>query len=234
MIGGPGAKEAWGFAWGCAKKDFAGVILPPAVAFALAMVINVGLNLGVGLVVRGGLALKAGVSGALLGGAVVQAVLALPSAAVSAFFLAGIMRFASRLVRGEKPGFGAVFSGGQVFVPALVACLITLGLPAALAAFLRLAPFGGGALAILVVFAGGVLSTFALASVDRGHDGVQAVQEAFAQVSAGLGTAALLTLFGGLGVLACCVGVFVTMPLMFISVAFVYARRAGEPVAPAA
>jgi hypothetical protein len=228
---GPGAGEAWSYAWARAKQDFAGVILPPAVALALAGAINIGLNLGIGLMVGGGLAVKSGVAGAVLGGAVVQAVLALPSAAVAAFFLAGIMRFATRLVRGEKPGFAEVFSGGQILVPALVAGLITLGLPTAFSAFLRLAPIGGAALGILVAFAGAVLSSFALASVVRGRDGIQAVQDAFAQVSAGIGTAVLLPLFGGLGVLACCVGAFVTMPLMFVSIAYVCARRAGEPVA---
>jgi hypothetical protein len=34
--------------------------------------------------------------------------------------------------------------------------------------------------------------------------------------------------FGGLGVLACCIGMFVTLSLMFIAVAYVYhARRRG-------
>jgi hypothetical protein len=166
----PSATQAFGYAWGLAKQDFAGVVLPPAVAFLLSMVINIGLNLlmvpvKVALGVKVGVAagVKAGVATGLVMGAIIDALIAVPAIAAGAFFTGGIYLFASRLVRGQKPGFGEVFGGMQVFGPALVAMLGTVGLPAILRPLLGLVPFVGTGLGTLLIFAGGFSYSWAVA-----------------------------------------------------------------------
>jgi uncharacterized membrane protein len=229
----PSATQAFGYAWGLAKQDFAGVVLPPAVAFLLSMVINIGLNLlmvpvKVALGVKVGVAagVKAGVATGLVMGAIIDALIAVPAIAAGAFFTGGIYLFASRLVRGQKPGFGEVFGGMQVFGPALVAMLGTVGLPAILRPLLGLVPFVGTGLGTLLIFAGGFSYWWAVAvAVEQRLSDTRAVTEGWAEAFRAPVTSLLLMLFGGLGVLACCIGMFVTIPLLWIAVAHVYHAR---------
>jgi len=69
------------------------------------------------------------------------------------------------------------------------------------------------------------------ATIDRNLGPAEAVTAGWAEAFKAPGTSLLIMLFGGLGVLACCVGMFVTMPLMYIAVAYVYHTRKGDAVA---
>jgi hypothetical protein len=209
------------------------VVLPPALALFLTVCSSLAVNLSVLLVVTGGAALRSGLGAATLASAVAQAVLAIPGSAVSAFFLGGAMHFFRRIVLGEKPVFADVFAGARFFGPAFVVSLATVGAASALGALLRLAPIGGGLVAFLLTLAGGTLWPWAMAAVVRGRPGMAALQEAVTLVSASPGSALALLLLGGLGVFACCLGMFVTMPIAFLAVSYAYARGAGEPLAPA-
>jgi hypothetical protein len=229
-MAGPGAREAFAHAWALARKDFVGTLLPPAFALLVAGSLNVGLSMLAGLVTGGAMLAGSGVGAAAAGATLAQAAMALPTSAVAAFFLAGIARFAARVARGEKPAFADVFSGAPLFVPAFVVTLVTMGVPGALSTLARLVPFAG-VVAFAVVVLGGVVSTWALIAVERGLPAGAALADGWANVTAAPGQALLLMLFGGLGVLACCVGMFVTLPLLFVAVAYARRCRAGEPVA---
>ncbi len=163
----PGATQAFGYAWALAKRDFAGAILPLAVGFLLVMLINIGMNLLL-LPVKAALGIKAGLATAIGVGALMDMAVAVPATAVTAFFGAGFYRFASALVRGQKPAFGAIFSGGPVFGIALAATLGTVGVPSILLPLLRLVPVVGTLAGLLCVFAGGMACPWAVALAPQG------------------------------------------------------------------
>ncbi len=240
---GPSATEAFGRAWALAKRDFASVILPLAVGYLLTFAINIGMNLalvpvkialGVATGVKAGVAtgVATGVTTGLGIAALLDAAVAIPATVVAGFFAAGFFRFSSRLVRGQKPAFGDVFSGASYLVPALIASFATLGIPLMVMPLLRLLPFVGHAAGFLLVMAGGMAWPWAIAvAVDRGMGGAELVTAGWAEATRALGTSLLLMLFGGLGVLACCLGMFVTLPLMWIAIAYVYHSRKGDAAA---
>ena len=77
----------------------------------------------------------------------------LVSATAQAYILGGIVQFALRVARGDRPDFGVVFSGGRFFVPLLGATLlyslgVALGFAFCIVPGLFLAGLLGGILGI--------------------------------------------------------------------------------------
>src|SRR6185369_13741010 len=161
------ATEAISFGWNAVTKDFAGVALPLAVAGFVST-----LPSGVISGIRGGIVGALTASGsvdstALMlingGGSLISYLI---SIIVQAYMLGGIVHFALRVARGEKPEFGVVFSGGRFFAPMLGATLLyTLGITVGFMACL---------VPGLFLFAGWI--AYSAFVVDKGLGGVEALK----------------------------------------------------------
>jgi uncharacterized membrane protein YgcG len=150
---------------------------------------------------------------------------------ISAFFMIGMYRISLAAARGQAPQFATLFSGGSRFLPFFGMTL------------LMYIAIGFGLLFLVVpgvilgcgLWAGG----FYIADSDLGvMDSLRASWEAMkGQKGAYFLFALVIGLLQIAGVLACCVGVFVTVPLYFIAQAIVFLRisgRGGEIAAPMA
>jgi hypothetical protein len=205
-------------------KDFAGVAVPLAVAAfvsSLPGAILAGVRGGiVGALTASGstdptaLAVINGVGGLL--NSVVSVV-------VQAYVLGGVVQFALRVARGEKPEFGVVFSGGRFFAPMAGATLLySLGV-------------GLGFLACIVpclfLLAGWI--AYSAFIVDKGLgavDSLKASWQATTPYRTNIIIYVLLSILVGLaGVLACCVGaLLVSFPVLMIGNAYLYLKLIGE------
>ena len=145
------------------------------------------------------------------------------SIVVQAFILGGVVQFALRVARGEKPDFGVVFSGGRFFAPMLGATLLsTLGIT-----------FGFMACIVpgLFLFAGWI--AYSAFIVDKGLGGVEALKaswQATAPFRTNIIIYILLSMLVGLaGALACCIGaLLVSFPVLMIGNAYLYLKLIGE------
>jgi uncharacterized membrane protein len=142
---------------------------------------------------------------------------------VQAYMLGGIVQFALRVARGEKPEFGVVFSGGRFFAPMLGATLLyTLGITVGFMACI---------VPGLFLFAGWI--AYSAFVVDKGLGGVEALKaswQATTPYRTNIIVYALLSMLVGLvGVLACCIGaLLVSFPVLMIGNAYVYLKLIGE------
>jgi hypothetical protein len=224
--GGSGleATEAISFGWNAVTKDFAGVALPLAVAGVVST-----LPSGVISGIRGGVVGALTASGsvdptALMlingGGSLISYLI---SIIVQAYMLGGIVQFALRVARGEKPEFGVVFSGGRFFAPMLGATLLyTLGITVGFMACI---------VPGLFLFAGWI--AYSAFVVDKGLGGVEALKASWQATTphrTNIIVYALLSmLVGVVGVLACCIGaLLVSFPVLMIGNAYVYLKLIGE------
>jgi hypothetical protein len=206
------------------SKDFAGIALPIAVAWFVA-----GLPSGVINGIRAGIA--GGLSGtssadpmtlALLnaGGAVISSFV---SIIVQAFILGGIVQFALRVARGEKPEFGVVFSGGRYFAPMLGASILYyLGLTV-----------GFMACIVPALFLAACFIAYSAFVVDKNLGAVDALKASWQATTphrTNIIIYILLTILVYLaGTLACCVGaLLVSLPVVSIGNAYIYLKLIGE------
>jgi hypothetical protein len=145
----------------------------------------------------------------------------------------GMLRMAFKQIRGQTPAVGDVFDIGDVLVPAIVAWLIT-----------SIAIGIGTALCVIpgLIAAGLLLFTSPLVA-DRRLDGVQAATLSFETLKGELVMASVfalaLALVAVVGVLACGVGLLVTLPLVTLAIALTYRNYfpdtgAVSPYAPTA
>lgn len=142
--------------------------------------------------------------------------------------LVGYLRMIARAERGETVQITDVFRGFDDFVPAFVAGLISL-LVLSVGFMLCFIP------GLLVM----ALPTVALFIVAQGErDGVAAFNRAWKVVTQNLGSAfwcaLVLGIVGGVGSLACGVGVFLTVPLAVIGSYYMASQLVGDVPAPIA
>jgi len=206
------------------SKDFAGVALPLAVACFVSSLPS-GVISGI----------RAGAGGALAAsGSADPTVLALinlggsgisylVSIIAQAYMLGGIVQFALRVARGEKPEFGVVFSGGRFFAPMLGATFL----------YTLCITFGFAACIVpgLFLYAGWI--AYSAFIVDKGLgaiDSLKASWQATAPHRTTIIVYGLLSLVVAMvGVLACCVGLLlVSFPVLMIGNAYVYLKLIGE------
>lgn len=150
------------------------------------------------------------------------------SALGTAAMMAGISRFALRVVRGERPEFGVVFSGFDSFVTMYASALL-LQLAVALGLMACAVP------GIMVALG---LSQYAFVHVDRGTGAIDSLKGSWALTDGYklnlLVIAVLMFAVTVGGLLACCVGVFVAVVLQFLVQAYAYEALSGRtPVTPA-
>ena len=149
---------------------------------------------------------------------------------VGAFFQVGFVRIWIRASRGERPEFDELFSGGARFLPMLAVTLL-LGLAVCLGMVLCIVPG---------VIAGLGLMFAPYYVVDQQMGPIDAMSASWAATTGQklpLFVFALVTvLLAAAGMMACCVGLFVPIPLTAIATATVYLRISGRaaPVTRAA
>jgi uncharacterized membrane protein len=147
---------------------------------------------------------------------------------VSSFFIAGIYRFSLKVARGEAYAFNDLLSGMPVFLPVLVANVIT-GIAVAIGFVFLVVPG--------VIIALGLSMTLPLI-VDKRLGPIDALSESWKLTTGNKGT---LFIFGLLaialivaGACACFVGILLVLPILYIAHAYIYLRLSGQPVARAA
>jgi hypothetical protein len=147
----------------------------------------------------------------------------LVSIVVQAYIMGGIVQFALRVARGEKPDFNVVFSGGRYFAPMLGGTLLyTLGVSVGFAACIVPGVF---------LYAGWI--AYSAFIVDKGLGGTEALKaswQATAPYRTNILVYALLSFLVGIaGALACCIGAFlVSLPVVVIGNAYLYLKLIGE------
>jgi uncharacterized membrane protein len=154
-------------------------------------------------------------------GIVIRVAANLANIPVAVFFAMGSVRYALRLVRGEPAGFQDLFSWGPYFAYLGATLLVALGTWFGL--LFCIVP--GIFLMICWLFTG-------MAILDRGMGPVEAMGHSW-NLSRGHRWDLLLFLLlllgvNILGLLACCVGVFVTSAMSYLAWAWVYLRLTGQ------
>ncbi len=206
------------------SKDFVGVAVPIVVAgfvSALPSIILGGVRGGVvGALPASGAADQMVIALINFGGSVVSYFV---SVVIQAFILGGIVQFALRVARGEKPDFGVVFSGGRFFAPMLGGTILySLGVA-----------FGFAACIVPGLFLFASWVAYSAFIVDKGMGGTEALKASWHATTphrTNVMVYALLSiLVGFVGLLACCVGaLLVSFPVLMIGNAYVYLKLIGE------
>lgn len=130
--------------------------------------------------------------------------------------MVGFVMAIFKKMNGETVGIGDIFSlGMSKFVPGLVAMLV-LGLGIMI-----------GSIVIIGGIVVGIFGAFTFQYIaDKDLDGIAAIKASFGLVKANFGTAFVTLLvaglIGGLGTVACYVGVFVTGPMALIMITLAY------------
>lgn len=147
---------------------------------------------------------------------------------VSSFFVAGIYGFSLKVARGQAYAFNDLLSGLPIFLPVLVANIIT-GLAVGIGLIFLIVPG--------VIIALGLSMTLPLI-VDKRLGPIDALSASWALTT---GNKGMLFIFGLLaialvvaGTCACFVGILLVLPILYIAHAYVYLRLSGQPVARAA
>jgi uncharacterized membrane protein len=205
-------------------KNFAGVAVPLAVAAVVSAIPNFVLSFGRAFAITM-LTTSNSVDPMVL--MVVNfgsfGVTYLISLVAQAYVMAGVVQFALRVARGDRPEFGFVFSGGRYFVPMLGGTLLySLGVTA-------------GAMLCIVpgLFLAGCWVPYSAFIVDKGMSPVAALSASW-QATTPYRTNALVYILlsivvGIAGVLACGIGaLLVSFPLLMVSNAYVYLKLIGE------
>jgi hypothetical protein len=156
---------------------------------------------------------------------IIGGVLSLANAVVATFMTGGMTMFAIKVARGDPYQFGDIFKGGRFFWSILGAeLLIGLGV------------FFG----ILLLIVPGILLGLAWAIaiplvVDREMGAIDAMKESWRLMQGHKGGMFLFWLLmiplTILGVLACCVGTFVTGVIAQVGFAYIYLCITGQPTA---
>jgi hypothetical protein len=218
------ASEAIAFGWAAVSKDFAGVAVPLAVAgfvSALPSFVLSGIRGGVvGALSASGSADPMVIAAINGGGSLVSY---LVSIVVQAYILGGVVQFALRVARGEKPEFNVVFSGGRFFAPMLGGTMLyTLGITVGFAACI---------VPGLFLYAGWI--AYSAFIVDKGLGGTESLKaswQATTPYRTNIMVYGLLSALVGIaGALACCIGaLLVSFPLLMIGNAYLYLKLIGE------
>jgi len=225
-MSGPGfeATEAVGFGWNAVMKNFGGVAVPLAVAALVSAIPNFVLSFGRAFaltMLTTSNSVDPTVLMVLNFGSV--GVTYLISLVAQAYVMAGMVQFALRVVRGERPEFGTVFSGGRYFVPMLGGTLLySLGVTA-------------GAMFCVVpgLFLAGCWVAYSAFIVDKNMGPIAALSASW-QATTPYRTNALVYILLTVvvfiaGALACGIGMLlVSFPVIMISNAYIYLKLIGE------
>lgn len=216
------ATTAIGYGW---KKftENAGVFLLLAfLMFAVTMLVSL-----VATVVTGGFSAATDATGldALAGGfSVLSIVTNIITSLVSVIFWAALVKASLDVVSGRQASVGGAFADidwAQVLIASLIISVLTTI---------------GAALCILPGVVVGFLTMFTLFFIiDKKRQSIDGLKDSFNLVTQNFGAVILLVLLSiavsMLGLLACCIGIIVAIPVITIAQAYTFRRLQGEPVA---
>ena len=208
------AGEAVSFAWARIKTDMATILG----ALILAGIIS-GIGSGLGNAISGTDPENAYLQ--YLGSTVGSII----DWVIGSFMAGGMITFMLKVARGEPYDFGDIFRGGSFFVNILVAKLL-VGIAVVFGLALLIVPG--------VILALGLGMTNMLI-VDRNMGAVDAMKESWRITTGHKGSLLVYCLlaFGLmlLGLLACCLGILVVIPIVEIGWIFIYLRITGQQTA---
>lgn len=142
---------------------------------------------------------------------------------VSSLFVAGYTRYALNIARGRPYSFGDIFGGDRLYGKILVV------------RFLYSAVVGVGVMLCLIpgLIAALGFSQATFLVVDKGMEPIDAMKESWRLASpnfANLFLWGLLSIgISLLGVMACCLGVYVAVPVLVVGNAFIYLKLTNQP-----
>lgn len=146
----------------------------------------------------------------------------IPTMIIAAFFQGGLVKVWIAAARGQTPQFGDLFSGGKTFLPILLYSFVTQ------LVFLFSLP-----LLLIPAFiwsCGMSLAEFYM--VDEGLGFMDALGKSWRTTSGQKGSIFLFLLAGAgvviLGACACCIGMLVAYPIVFVGLALIYVRISGN------
>ena len=145
------------------------------------------------------------------------------SIVMQAYIMGGVVQFALRVARGDKPEFGVVFSGGRFFGPMLGATFLS--------SFGFLFGFMACIVPGVILLAGWIV--YSAFIVDKGLGAIESLKaswQATTPYRMNIIVYVLLSfLIGIAGGLACCIGaLLVSYPLLMIGNAYLYLKLTGE------
>jgi uncharacterized membrane protein len=144
---------------------------------------------------------------------------------VSSLFVAGYTRYALNIARGQPYSLSDIFGGDRMYVNILIVRFLTT-LAIGLGMMFCIIP---GIIAAL----GFSQATFLV--VDKKMEPIDALKESWRLASPNFANLFLWALLGIgitlLGVMACCIGVYVAIPVLVIGNAFIYLKLTRQPTA---
>lgn len=211
-----------GEAWKLVQPTL-GVWVP---AMLIYLVVTIGLSFLINAVTGGGVQVPVGGQGAPSINPVMFIINQLLNNLVSAFFMGGIYRMAFNQVRGRAVSIGDLFSGVDVFVPLLIAAIL-MNIAMAIGFVLCVIP--GLLLAACFMFTMPLI-------VDKSMGAVEAISLSFNTLKSQAFSALGFTLVIGLviiaGMLACGIGIFVTLPIALVAIVLLYRDFFPDTEAP--
>jgi uncharacterized membrane protein len=218
--------EAIGEAWSMVRAQMGTWVLIMLVYFVI--IFGVSFAMGfvlalVGLAARHGAAGEAVSTGANLLG---QAITNVVSVCVGAYFMAGIFRAALKQLRGGTIEIGDLFTGGDVTLPMIGGTLLSQ-IVTIIGMFLLIIPG--------IIASGGLAFTIPLIA-DKRAGAIDALKLSWAalkgQAFAMFGFLFVSSFLCALGIFGCGVGLLVTAPIYYISIAIVYNDFFGAMAEP--
>lgn len=210
------ASEAASFGWAQIKKDPGTIV---GALFVAGLVSQIAGGIGGGI--------QAALKDEPMIGMIVRAIFQFIGFFVSSYMLGGIYDFVLKVARGQPYSFGDIFGGGRYFLSILGAQLLT-GLAIVIGYIFLIVPG--------VILALGLAFTIPLI-VDKNLGTIDAMKESWRITDGHKGSIFVFgLLIAGLlllGMIPCCLGLFVVGPLAAIAHAFIYLRLTGQPTAPA-
>jgi hypothetical protein len=145
---------------------------------------------------------------------------------VSCFFQAGLIKIWLDAARGQTPSFGAMFTGGDRFLP-LLGGLFLMYFIAGLGFILLIVPG-------VILLLGLSLTPYYIIDAKMGP--IAALQASWAATKGQKGDLFVLGLAAVgmmiVGLMACVLGIFVTAPICFVAFVVAYTRISGNGVVP--
>lgn len=204
-------------------KDFGGVAVPLAVGFLVSMIPNFVLSFGraFAITMLSSSSVDPMVMSLVTFGSI--GVTYLISLVAQTYVMGGIVHFALRVARGERPDFGSVFNGGRYFAAMLGGTLLySLGILV-----------GFGFCIIPGLFLAGCWVCYSAFIVDKGLGPVAALSASWQATAPYRVNAIVYILLSGLvslaGTVACLIGaLLVSFPVLMIGNAYIYLKLTGE------
>jgi hypothetical protein len=208
--------EAIGDSWKIINADLGTWAMISLIGLILVVVIQLPASLIAQVIEYGGHLLPAPGETPNFGGILLSVPISMLGGALSFPIMGGLYSVALRRIRGEAPDISYIFDGFKLFVP-------FIGF-----AFLYYIAIMIGSMLCIVpgLYLYGALSLAPLLVIDKGMGPVEAARTSIKTLGSNAWMMLLFlivsSILAGLGMIACCVGILITWPIVFIGTALHY------------